>query len=230
MPLLGYEVDFLWEPARFVVEADGGDHLEPTQRDRDNERDIVLARAGYLVRRYSLPGDGRSEARVAAEILEILRERARCDNAPSTSRRDRGDGMATEEQTQQDEGASGNGASGADTLSITDNRTGETYEVEITDETIKAMDLRQIKVNEDDFGMMTYDPAFTNTASCRSSITYIDGEAGILQHRGYTIEDLCEKSSYLEVAYLLVFGELPTAAQLDRWATTSPITPSSTRT
>ena len=109
-----------------------------------------------------------------------------------------------------------NGGSG-DTLSITDNRTGKTYEVEITDETIKAMDLRQIKVNDDDFGMMTYDPAFTNTASCRSSITYIDGEAGILQHRGYTIEDLCEKSTYLEVAYLLTFGELPTESQLDRW-------------
>ena len=104
-----------------------------------------------------------------------------------------------------------------DTLSITDNRTGKTYEVEITDDTIKAMDLRQIKVNEDDFGMMTYDPAFTNTAACRSSITYIDGEAGILQHRGYTIEELCEHSTYLEVAYLLIFGELPTEPQLERW-------------
>jgi len=104
-----------------------------------------------------------------------------------------------------------------DTLSITDNRTGKTYEVDITDETIKAMDLRQIKVNEDDFGMMTYDPAFTNTAACRSSITYIDGEAGILQHRGYTIEELCEHSTYLEVAYLLIFGELPTEPQLERW-------------
>ncbi len=104
-----------------------------------------------------------------------------------------------------------------DTLSITDNRTGKTYEVDVTDETIKAMDLRQIKVNEDDFGMMTYDPAFTNTAACRSSITYIDGEAGILQHRGYPIEDLCEHSTYLEVAYLLIFGELPTEPQLDRW-------------
>ncbi len=113
-----------------------------------------------------------------------------------------------------DEQANGGGG---DTLSITDNRTGKTYEVEITDETIKAMDLRQIKVKDDDFGMMTYDPAFTNTASCRSAITYIDGEAGILQHRGYTIEDLCEKSTYLEVAYLLTFGELPTEKQLDRW-------------
>ncbi|MBK5115659.1 MAG: citrate synthase [Thermoleophilia bacterium] len=104
-----------------------------------------------------------------------------------------------------------------DTLSITDNRTGRSYEVEIADETIKAMDLRQIKVNDDDFGMMAYDPAFTNTASCRSSITDIDGEAGILQHRGYPIEQLCERSSYLEVAYLLIFGELPTEKQLERW-------------
>jgi citrate synthase len=105
----------------------------------------------------------------------------------------------------------------ADTLSITDNRTGKTYEVEITDDTIKAMDLRQIKVNEDDFGMMAFDPAFTNTASCRSEITYIDGAAGVLEYRGYTIEELCEKSSYLEVAYLLIHGELPTKVQLDEW-------------
>ena len=104
----------------------------------------------------------------------------------------------------------------ADTLSITDNRTGKTYEVDITDETIKGIDLRQIKVNEDDFGMMTYDPGYTNTASCRSAITYIDGEAGILQHRGIPIEQLCEKSSYLEVAFLLIYGSLPTEAQLER--------------
>ncbi|MEJ7894564.1 MAG: citrate synthase [Solirubrobacteraceae bacterium] len=105
----------------------------------------------------------------------------------------------------------------ADTLSITDNRTGKTYEVEITDDTIKAMDLRQIKVHDGDFGMMAFDPAFTNTASCRSEITYIDGEAGILEYRGYTIEDLCEHSSYLEVAYLLIHGVLPDQAQLDEW-------------
>jgi citrate synthase len=105
----------------------------------------------------------------------------------------------------------------ADTLSITDNRTGKTYEVEITDDTIKAMDLRQIKVDEGDFGMMAYDPAFTNTASCRSEITYIDGAAGVLEYRGYPIEQLCEQSSYLEVAYLLIHGELPTKAQLDEW-------------
>jgi citrate synthase len=104
-----------------------------------------------------------------------------------------------------------------DSLTITDNRTGQSYEVPISDGTVRAMDLRQIKVEESEFGMMAYDPAFTNTASCRSSITYIDGAAGVLEHRGYSIEQLCEKSTYLEVAYLLIFGELPTEAQLDRW-------------
>jgi citrate synthase len=104
-----------------------------------------------------------------------------------------------------------------ETLTITDNRTGETYEVEVADGTVRAMDLRQIKVSEDDFGLMSYDPAFTNTASCRSAITFIDGEAGVLEHRGYSIEQLCEHSTYLEVAYLLIFGELPTKPQLDRW-------------
>ncbi|CAN5220219.1 citrate synthase [soil metagenome] len=103
------------------------------------------------------------------------------------------------------------------TLSVTDNRTGETYELEITDGTVKAMDFRQMKESEDDFGLMTYDPAFTNTASCRSAITYIDGDAGVLQHRGIPIEQLCEKSSYLEVAFLLIYGDLPTEAQLERW-------------
>src|SRR3954453_6388963 len=120
-----------------------------------------------------------------------------------------------EEQTQ-----SGNGggvATAQDTLSVTDNRTGESYELEITDGTVKAMDFRQIKVDEDDFGLMTYDPAFTNTAACRSQITFIDGEAGVLQHRGYPIEQLCDESSYLEVAYLLIHGELPTQQQLDEW-------------
>ena len=124
--------------------------------------------------------------------------------------------MATEQQTKA-EGDGGVATAGEDTLSITDNRTGETYEVEVTDGTVRAMDLRQIKVSEDDFGLMSYDPAFTNTASCRSAITFIDGEAGVLQHRGYPIEQLCEKSSYLEVAYLLTFGELPTKQQLERW-------------
>src|SRR5690349_1490360 len=105
----------------------------------------------------------------------------------------------------------------SDSLTITDNRTGQSYEVPISDGTVRAMDLRQIKVDEDEFGMMAYDPAFTNTASCRSSVTYIDGAAGILEHRGYSIEQLCERSTFLEVAYLLIFGELPTAPQLDRW-------------
>ncbi len=124
--------------------------------------------------------------------------------------------MATEQRTQQ-AGDGGVATVGQDTLTITDNRTGQSYEVEVTDGTVKAMDLRQIKVDDDDFGLMAYDPAFTNTASCRSAITFIDGEAGVLQHRGYPIEQLCEHSSYLEVAYLLVFGELPTEAQLERW-------------
>jgi citrate synthase len=104
-----------------------------------------------------------------------------------------------------------------DTLTVTDNRTGKTYELPVTDGTVRAMDLRQIKTSEDDFGLMAYDPAYTNTASCRSAITYIDGEAGILQHRGYPIEQLCEHSSYLEVAYLLINGSLPTQKQLDDW-------------
>jgi citrate synthase len=104
-----------------------------------------------------------------------------------------------------------------DTLTVTDNRTGRTYELPITDETVKAMDLRQIKVNEDDFGMMAYDPAFTNTASCRSQITYIDGAAGVLEYRGIPIEQLCEQSTYLEVAHLLIHGHLPTQEELDRW-------------
>ncbi|HEY7151636.1 MAG TPA: citrate synthase [Solirubrobacterales bacterium] len=125
--------------------------------------------------------------------------------------------MATQRQTKQQQGDGSVAAAGGDTVTITDNRTGETYELEVTDGTIKAMDLRQIKVSEDDFGLMAYDPAFTNTASCRSAITYIDGDAGVLEHRGYPIEQLCEQASYLEVAYLLVFGELPTAAQLERW-------------
>jgi citrate synthase len=121
-----------------------------------------------------------------------------------------------EAQTEQDGGGVAS-AERQDTLTVTDNRTGETYDVPITDGTVKSMDFRQMKVDEDDFGLMTYDPAYTNTASCRSDITYIDGEAGILQHRGYSIEDLCENATYLEVAYLLVCGQLPTQDQLDEW-------------
>ena len=105
----------------------------------------------------------------------------------------------------------------ANTLSITDNRTGKTYEVPIENETIKAGDLRQIKVNPTDFGMMTYDPAFMNTASCKSAITYIDGDVGILRYRGIPIEQLAEKSTYLETAYLIFYGELPNKEQLATW-------------
>ena len=105
-----------------------------------------------------------------------------------------------------------------DTLTITDNRTGKTYEIPIEDDTIRAMDLRKIKAADEDFGMMTYDPAFMNTASCRSSITFIDGDKGILQYRGYPIEQLAEHSDFLETAYLILFGELPSAAQLQEWS------------
>ena len=105
----------------------------------------------------------------------------------------------------------------SETLSITDNRTGKSYEVPITDETIHATDLRQIKVKDDDFGMMTYDPAFMNTAACRSAITFIDGDKGILRYRGYPIEQIAEKASFLEVAYLLNEGELPNKIQLEKW-------------
>ncbi len=104
-----------------------------------------------------------------------------------------------------------------DSLSITDNRTGKTYEIPITDGTIRALDLRQIKVGADDFGLMTYDPAFMNTASTRSKITYIDGDRGILRYRGYPIEELAEKSTFLETAFLILFGELPTPAQYADW-------------
>jgi citrate synthase len=121
------------------------------------------------------------------------------------------------EDTQAGNGQAGSVATAKDTLSVTDNRTGKTYEVEITDGTVRAMDFRQMKVDDDDFGLMTYDPAFTNTASTRSAITYIDGDKGILEYRGYPIEQLAEQSTYLEVAYLLVHGELPTQAELDEW-------------
>jgi citrate synthase len=105
----------------------------------------------------------------------------------------------------------------ADTLSIVDNRTGKKYELPIQDGTIRAMDLRQIKEKPEDFGLMTYDPAFMNTANCRSAITYIDGDKGILLYRGYPIEQLAEESDFLETAYLILFGELPTAQQQQTW-------------
>src|SRR4051812_43665702 len=124
--------------------------------------------------------------------------------------------MATDQQTE-NANADGADAAARDTLTVTDNRTGKSYELPIEDSTIRGLDLRQIKVDEDEFGLMSYDPAFTNTASCRSAVTYIDGAAGILEHRGYSIAQLCERSSFLETAYLLIFGELPTRPQLDRW-------------
>jgi len=105
----------------------------------------------------------------------------------------------------------------SDTLTITDNRTGKKYELPIVEGTIRAMDLRQIKVTENDFGLMTYDPGFTNTASTKSTITFIDGDKGILEYRGYPIDELAERSTFLETAYLLVHGELPNADQLAGW-------------
>ena len=121
--------------------------------------------------------------------------------------------MTTE--TQQLDGAGA--VTARETLTVTDNRTGNQYEIPIEDGTIRATELRNIKVDEDDFGLLSYDPAFMATASCRSAITYIDGEKGILEYRGYPIEQLAEQSSYLEVAYLLIHGELPTQPQLDEW-------------
>jgi citrate synthase len=123
--------------------------------------------------------------------------------------------MSTETDTK----AAGDGVAqdGRGTLSVTDNRTGRSYEIEITDGTVRSTDFRQIKVSDDDFGLMTYDPAYMNTASCRSEITYLDGEAGVLEYRGYPIDQLAEKSTYLEVAYLLVHGDLPTREQLEDW-------------
>jgi citrate synthase len=121
--------------------------------------------------------------------------------------------MGTEEQSTNGGGV----ATASETLTITDNRTGKTYEVPIEDGTVRATALRDIKVNESDFGVMSYDPAFMNTASCRSAITYLDGEAGVLEYRGYPIEQLAENSTYLEVAYLLIHGELPNKQQLEEW-------------
>ncbi|HTC25371.1 MAG TPA: citrate synthase [Gemmatimonadales bacterium] len=104
-----------------------------------------------------------------------------------------------------------------ESLTITDNRTGKSYDLPITEGTIRAVDLRQIRTSEDDFGLMTYDPAFMNTAACRSAVTYIDGDRGILRYRGYPIEDLAEQASFLEIGWLLNEGDLPTRAQLQDW-------------
>ena len=115
-------------------------------------------------------------------------------------------------------------------VTITDQRTDKTYELPIEHETIRAMDLRKIKVQPDDFGLMTYDPAFMNTACCKSNITFIDGDKGILRYRGYDIDDLAENCTFLQVAYLLLNGELPNPERETRnGCTTLPITPCCTR-
>jgi citrate synthase len=122
-------------------------------------------------------------------------------------------------ETQETAGVAGDGANGErrESLTITDNRTGRTYEIPVEEGAIRAIALRDIKVDDEDFGLLSYDPAFLNTASTRSTITFIDGDKGILEYRGYPIEQLAEKSSYLEVAYLLIHGELPTQPQLSEW-------------
>ncbi len=124
--------------------------------------------------------------------------------------------MGTVEATRTEDQATGSSAQ-RDALSVTDRRTGKTYELPIVNGTVRAMDLRQIKTGPEDFGLMSYDPAFLNTASCTSRITYIDGDKGILRYRGYPIDVLAEKCSYLEVAYLLLYGELPSKSQYEQW-------------
>src|SRR5687768_1015641 len=104
-----------------------------------------------------------------------------------------------------------------DTITVTDNRTGKSYEMPIENGAIRSSDLRKIRVSDDDFGLMTYDPAFMSTAACKSRITFIDGDKGILRYRGYPIEQLAEKATYLETAYLLCEGELPSKEQLSKW-------------
>ena len=125
--------------------------------------------------------------------------------------------VQTQEAQRSDDEVARDGGAPAESLSVTDNRTGQSYEMEIVDGTVKAIDFRQIKVSEDDFGLMTYDPAFTNTAACRSEITFVDGDNGVLEYRGYPIDQLCEHSTYLEVAYLLIHGELPSPEQHEAW-------------
>ncbi|MHB1570245.1 MAG: citrate synthase [Solirubrobacteraceae bacterium] len=122
--------------------------------------------------------------------------------------------MTTDTQQSTDGGGV---ATSDNTLTVTDNRTGRSYEIPIEDNTIRATELRKIKVDDDDFGLMTYDPAYMATASCRSAITFIDGDRGILEYRGYPIEELAEKSTYLEVAFLLIHGHLPSQKELDEW-------------
>ncbi|MBI2879823.1 MAG: citrate (Si)-synthase, partial [Candidatus Rokubacteria bacterium] len=106
---------------------------------------------------------------------------------------------------------------GRETLTVTDNRTGKTYEIPIRQGSIRATDLRQVKVSADDFGLLSYDPAFLNTAACESRITFIDGDRGVLLYRGYPIEQLAEGSTFLETADRLLHGELPTRAEAEAW-------------
>jgi citrate synthase len=124
--------------------------------------------------------------------------------------------MSTETETHTDE-QSPEGTKARESVTVTDNRTGRSYELPIVDGTLRGLDFREIRTSEEDFGLMVYDPGYANVASCRSAVTYLDGDAGILRYRGYPIEQLAERSTYLEVAYLLVHGELPTSAQLDEW-------------
>src|SRR5438105_1187294 len=125
--------------------------------------------------------------------------------------------MATVGATNSEVSAAERGTETRDTLGVVDRRTGKSYEIPIKDGTIRAMDLRQIKTGPEDFGLMSYDPAFLNTAACTSGITFIDGEKGILQYRGYPIEVLAENCTYLEVAYLLLYGELPNRTRYEEW-------------
>jgi citrate synthase len=129
----------------------------------------------------------------------------------------RGKSMDTASPATQSRTTTDDASARRESLTVTDNRTGKSYEIPITNETIHATDLRKIKVNDSDFGLMSYDPSFGNTASCVSRITFIDGDRGILRYRGYPIEELAERSTYLETAYLLLNGELPSAAQLKEW-------------
>jgi citrate synthase len=123
--------------------------------------------------------------------------------------------VTAEDRAKTGAAANADGAGGA--LAATDERTGKQYDFPITDGSVRAMDLRQVKTEPEDFGLLSYDPAFLNTAACRSAITYIDGDNGILRYRGYPIEQLAEKSTFLEVAWLLRHGELPTKDELDGW-------------
>ena len=181
---------------RLLVLAAGPGKAEPVARARAGDDRLPVTRAVQAVR----PPAGRSPG---------CSDRAAAAGA--------GQGSLLNVQVRAAEGDPMTGEQGQSTLSVTDNRTGRTYEIPIKDGAIPAMALRDIKVDEDDFGLLSYDPAFMNTASCRSAITFIDGEQGILRYRGYPIQELAERVSFLEVAWLLVSGDLPDPAQLADW-------------